>query len=148
MGAAVVMEGEAAVTDLVGEVEDTLLPVVADSVVVTHLAHSPAVALDRDSAGRGGFPLVDFLAAEITAASVIVVSVDVIATIAIVGFAISIGTLSISASLVSDIQVTPITIHTRITIHTPIRTTNVTRNAVYRFSKPLDVACSTDRIRL
>ena len=90
----------------------------------THLAHSPAVALVRDSAGRGGFPLVDFLVAEITAALVTVVSVDVIATFAIVGIAISIGTFSISASLASDIQViTPITIDTPITIHTRIRTT-------------------------
>jgi hypothetical protein len=51
---------EAAVTDLAGEVEDTLLSVV----VVTHLADSPAVALVRDSAGRGDFLLVDFLVAE------------------------------------------------------------------------------------
>ena len=42
-----------------GEVEDTLL-----SVVVTHLADSPAVALVGDSAGRGDFLLVDFLVAE------------------------------------------------------------------------------------
>jgi hypothetical protein len=120
------MEEEAAVTDLAAEVEDTLLSVavVTDSVLVTHLADSPAVALARDSAGRGGFPLVDFLVAEITAALVTVVSVDVIATFAIVGFAISIGTFSISASLASDIQViTPITIDTPITIHTRIRTT-------------------------
>jgi len=45
---------------MVGEVEDTLLSVV----VVTHLADSPAVALVRDSAGRGDFLLVDFLVAE------------------------------------------------------------------------------------
>jgi hypothetical protein len=78
-----VMVGEAAVTDLVGEavvtdsageVEDTLLSVV----VVTHLADSPAVALVRDSAGRGDFLLVDFLVAEITAALVTVVSVTIV----------------------------------------------------------------------
>ena len=78
------MVGEAAVTDLAGEVEDTLLSVV----VVTHLADSPAVALVRDSAGRGDFLLVDFLVAEITAALVTVVSVDAIATFAIVAFAV------------------------------------------------------------
>jgi hypothetical protein len=51
------MEGEAAVTDLAAEVEDTLLSVV----VVTHLADSPAVALVRDSAERGDFlPVVSF----------------------------------------------------------------------------------------
>jgi hypothetical protein len=54
-----VMAGKAAVTDLVGEVEDTLL-----SGLVMHLADSQAVALVRDSAGCGYFPLVDFLVAE------------------------------------------------------------------------------------
>ena len=53
--------------------EDTLL-----SVVVTHLADSAAVALGRDSAGRGGFLLVDFLVAQITAALVTVVSVTIV----------------------------------------------------------------------
>src|SRR5271166_5003029 len=120
MGAAVVgeavMVGEAAVTDLQGEVEETLLSVVAvtDSVVLTHLADSPAV---RDSTARGDFLLVDFLVAEITAALVTVVSVDAIATFAIVAFAILVGTLSISASMGSDIRIitrttTPITMHT------------------------------------
>ena len=70
----------------VGEVENTLL-----SVVVTHLADSPATALVRDSAGRGDFLLVDFLVAEITAALVTVVYVDAIATFAIVAFAILMG---------------------------------------------------------
>jgi hypothetical protein len=51
---------------MVGEVEDTLLSVV----VVTHLADSPAVALVRDSAGRGDFLLVDFLVAEIAVAGI------------------------------------------------------------------------------
>jgi hypothetical protein len=85
-----------------GEVEDTLLSVV----VVTHLADSPAVALVRDSAGRGDFLLVDFLVAEITAALVTVVSVDAIATFAIVAFAILMGAFSISATPALDIQVT------------------------------------------
>jgi hypothetical protein len=51
------MEGEAAVTDLAAEVEDTLLSVVVvtDSVVVTHLADSAAMVLGRDSAERGDF---------------------------------------------------------------------------------------------
>jgi hypothetical protein len=74
--------GEAAVTDLEGVVEDThLAEEVGDmllSVVVTHLADSPAVALVRDSAGRGDFLLVDFLVAEITAALVTVVSVTIV----------------------------------------------------------------------
>ena len=107
------MVGAAAVTDLEGEVEDTLLSVVVvtDSVVVTHLADSPAVL---DSARRGDFPLVDFLVAEITAALVTVVSVDAIATFGTVAFAILMGTLSISASMGSDIRIitrttTPIT---------------------------------------
>jgi hypothetical protein len=108
MGAAAAKVGEAAVTDLEGEVEDTLLSVVVvtDSVVVTHLADSPAVALVRDSAGRGDFLLVDFLVAEITAALVTVVSVDAIATFAIVAFAILMGAFSISATPALDIQVT------------------------------------------
>jgi hypothetical protein len=97
------MVGEAAVTDLAGEAEDALLSVVVvtDSAVVTHLADSPAVALVRDSAGRGDFLLVDFLVAEITAALVTVVSVDAIAT-----FAILMGAFSISAAPALDIQIT------------------------------------------
>jgi hypothetical protein len=100
---AAVMAGEAAVTDLPEEA-------VTGSVVVTHLADSPAVALVRDSAERGDFLTVDFLVTEITAALVITVSVDGIAT-----FAILMGALSISAVPALDIQITP-------TI-TPIRTT-------------------------
>src|SRR6202163_973279 len=101
------MGAEAAVTDLAGEVEDTLLSVVVvtDSGVVTPLADSPAVALVRDSAGRGDFLLVDFLVAEITAALATVVSVDAIAPFAIVAFAILMGTLSLSASMGSDIRI-------------------------------------------
>jgi hypothetical protein len=100
------MVGEAAVTDLAGEAEDTLLSVVVvtDS-VVTHLADSPAAALVRDSAGRGDFLLV----AEITAALVTVASVD----------AILMGTSSISASMGSDIRTITSTT-TRITTHTLI----------------------------
>ena len=105
------MVGEAAVTDLEGEVEDTLLSVV----VVTHLADSPAV---RDSAGRGDFLLV----AEITAVLVTVVSVDAIATFAIVAFAILVGTLSISASMGSDIRIITRT-PTRVTVRILISTT-------------------------
>ena len=45
----------------VGEAQNTLL-----SVVVTHLADSPVVALVGDSAGRGDILLVDFLVAKIT----------------------------------------------------------------------------------
>ena len=85
--------GEAAVTDLAGEVEDTLLPVV----VVTHLGDSLAEAFIRDSAGRGDLLLVDFLGAEIKAALVTVVSVDAIAT-----FAITAVSSSVLTSLASD----------------------------------------------
>jgi hypothetical protein len=108
VGAAAVTDSaeEAAVTDLAGEVEDTLLSVV----VVTPLADSPAVALVRDSAGRGDFLLVDFLVAEITAALVTVVSVDAIAT-----FAILMGAFSISAAPALDIQITPTITHIRTT---------------------------------
>jgi hypothetical protein len=60
-----------AVTALPGEV-------LTDSVVLTRLADSPAVALVRDSAGCGDFLLVDFLVAEITAALVTVVSVTIV----------------------------------------------------------------------
>ena len=111
------MVGEAAVTDLAGEAEATLLSVVVvtDSAVVTHLADSPAAALVRDSTGRGDFILV----AEITAALVTVVSVDAIATFAVVVFAILMGTSSISASMGSDIRTITSTT-TRITTHTPI----------------------------
>jgi len=101
------MVGEAAVTDLAGEAEATLLSVVVvtDSAVVTHLADSPAAALVRDSAGPGDFLLV----AEITAALVTVASVD----------ALLMGTSSISASTGSDIRTITSTT-TRITTHTPI----------------------------
>jgi hypothetical protein len=109
--AAVTDSAAAAVTDLAGEVEDTLLSVV----VVTHLADSPAVALVRDSAGRGDFLLVDFLVAEITAALVTVVSVDAIATFAVVAFAILMGAFSISAAPALDIQITPTITHIRTT---------------------------------
>ena len=97
------MVGEAAVTDLAGEAEDTLLSVV----VVTDSADSPG--------GREDFLLV----AEITAALVTVVSVDAIATFAVVVFAILMGTSSISASTGSDIRTITSTT-TRITTHTPI----------------------------
>ena len=50
------MEGEAAVTDLAGEAEDTLLSVVVtDSVVLTRLADSPGGASVQESGGRGNF---------------------------------------------------------------------------------------------
>jgi len=119
---AAVMVGEAAGTDLAGEAEDTLLAgevvthseVVTDSVVVTHLADSPAVALVRGSAGCGGFLLVDFLVVETMAASVIVVSMGEIGTFTIVGFTILMGALSILASPTLDIQITPTT-HIRTT---------------------------------
>jgi hypothetical protein len=112
----------AAGTDLAGEAEDTLLAgevvtgseVVTDSVVVTHLADSPAVALVRGSAGCGGFLLVDFLVVETMAASVIVVSMGEIGTFTVVGFTILMGALSILASPTLDIQITPTT-HIRTT---------------------------------
>jgi hypothetical protein len=109
VGEAAVMAEEEAVTDLAEEVEGTLLSVV----VVTHLADSPAVALVRDSAGRGGFLLVDSLVAEITAALVTVVSVDAIATFAIVAFAILMEAFSISAAPALDTQITPTITHIR-----------------------------------
>jgi hypothetical protein len=87
------MVGEAAVTDLAGEVEDTLLPVV----VITHLGDSLAEAFVRDSARRGDLLLVDFLGAEIEAALVTVVSVDAIAT-----FAITAVSSSVLTSVASD----------------------------------------------
>ena len=105
------MVGEAAVTDLAGEAEDTLLSVL----VVADSADSPAAALVRDSAGRGDFLLV----AEITAALVTVASVDAIATLAVVVFAILMGTSSISAPMGSDIRIITSTT-TRITTHIPI----------------------------
>ena len=111
------MVGEAAVTDLAGEAEDTPLSMaeVMDWAGVTHWADSPAAALVRDSAGGGDFLLV----AEITAVLVTVVSVDAIATFAVVVFAILMGTSSISASMGSDIRIITSTT-TRITTHTPI----------------------------
>jgi hypothetical protein len=105
------MVGEAAVADLAGEAEDTLLSVV----VGTDSADSPAAALVRDSAGRGNFLLV----AEITVALVTAVSVDAIATFAVVVFVILMETSSISASMGSDIRIITGTT-TRITTHTPI----------------------------
>src|ERR1700751_2738137 len=111
------MVGEAAVKDSAGEGGGTRLSVVVvtDSAVVTHLAASPAVALVRDSAGRGDFLLIDFLVADITAALVTVVSVDAIATFAIVAFAILMGAFSISAAPALDIQITPTITHIRTT---------------------------------
>src|SRR5258705_5749310 len=103
------MVGEAAVTDLAEEVGDTLLSVVVvtDSVVITHLADSPAVALVRDSAGRGDFLLVDFLVAEITAALVTVVSVTIVSFFnSLPGLFIGIPTI---------LTITPIWITDRIT---------------------------------
>src|ERR1700716_2352461 len=87
--------GEAAVTDLEGVGEDT------------HLADSPAVALVRDSAGRGDFLAVDFLVAEITAALVTVVSVT------IVSFFNSLPGLFIG--ILTILMITPIWITDRIT---------------------------------
>ena len=117
------MVGEAAVTDLAGEAEDTLfsVAVVTDSAVVTHLAESPAAALVVDSAGRGDFLLV----AAITAALATVVSVDASAAFAVVAFAILMGTSPISASMGSDIPIITSTTtrtitHTSIITHTPI----------------------------
>jgi hypothetical protein len=95
-------------------------------VAVVALSDSPdvsmAVALVRDSAGRGDFLPLDFLVGEITTASVTGVSMDATTTFAtttfaIVGFAILMG-LSISAAAL-DIQIIPTIIH----IITHIRTT-------------------------
>ena len=105
------MAGEAAVTDLAGEGEDTLLALA----VVTHLADSPAAAFVRDSAGRADF----LLLTEIMVVLVTVVSVDASATFAVVACAILMGTSPISASMGSDIQIITSTT-TRITTHTPI----------------------------
>jgi hypothetical protein len=114
------VEGEAAVTDLAGEAEDTLLSVVVtDSVVLTRLADSPGGASVQDSGGRGNF--LAFLVAGIAAALVTAVSVDAVATFAIVAFAILTGTFSISDSMASDTRIITRTT-TRITIHTHIRT--------------------------
>ena len=109
--------GGAAVTDLEGEVEETLLSVVVvtDSVVLTRLADSPGGASVQESGGRGNF--LAFLVAGIAAALVTAVSVDAVAT-----FAILTGILSVSASMASDTRTTT-RIITRITIHTHIRTT-------------------------
>ena len=111
------MVGEAAVTDLAGEAEHTLLSVavVTDSAVVTHLADSLAEASVGDSAKRKHF----LLASAITAALVTVVSVDVIATFAVVVFAILMKTSLIRASMGSDIRII-ISTTTRITTDTPI----------------------------
>jgi hypothetical protein len=111
------MVGEAAVMDLAGEAEDTLLSVavVTDSAVVTDLADPPARALVLDLPGRGDFLLV----VEITTVLVTVVSVDAIATFAVVVFAILMETSSILASMGSDIRTITSTT-TRITTHTPI----------------------------
>jgi hypothetical protein len=82
--------GEAVVTDLAGEVEDMLLSVV----VVTHLADSPAVALVRDSAGPGDFPLVDFLIAEM----MVVSGIATLGTMGISGIGTN-GIIAISSTI-------------------------------------------------
>jgi hypothetical protein len=119
------MWGEAAVMDLAGKADGTLLSVavVTDSALVAHLAASPAAALVRDSAGRGD----SLLLAAITAVLVTVASVDAIATFTVVVFAILIGISSISASMGSDIQIITSTT-TRITTYTPITTHTPTSN--------------------
>ena len=112
------MAGEAAVTDLAGEAEDTPLSVVVtDSVVLTRLAGSPGAVSVQDSGGRGNF--LAFLVAGIAAALVTAVSVDAVAT-----FAILARTLSVSASMASDTRIITRTT-TRIAIHTHIRTTSI-----------------------
>ena len=98
------MVGEAAVTDLAGEVEDTLLPV-----VVTHLADSLAEAFVRDSAGRGDLLLVEFLGAEVEAALATVVFVDAIATFAITAVSSSVLTSPASDFLIGGIPTTTTT---------------------------------------
>src|SRR5260370_30667535 len=88
--------------DLPGEWEGALL-----SVVVTHWADLPAVALVRDSAGCGDFLLGDFLVAEITAALVTVVSVTIVSFFnSLPGLFIGIPTI---------LTITPIWITDRIT---------------------------------
>jgi hypothetical protein len=108
------MVGEAAVTDLWGEVEDTLL-----QVVVTHLADSLAEAFVRDSAGRGDLLLVDFLGAEIKAA-LAVVSVDAIATFAIIAVSSSVLTSVASDSLFGGTPTTTTTDTMDILTMTPL----------------------------
>jgi hypothetical protein len=108
------MVGEAAVTDLGGEVEDTLLPV-----VVTHLADSLAEAFVRDSAGRGDLLLVDFLGAEMKAA-LAVVSVDAIATFAIIAVSSSVLTSVASDSLFGGTPTTTTTDTMDILTMTPL----------------------------
>src|SRR5690348_531303 len=88
---------------MAGEAEDTLL-----SVVVTHLADSPAVVLVKDSVGRQDLLQVDFLVAEITAALATVVSVTV------VSFFNSMAGLFIGIPII--LTITPIWITDRITI--------------------------------
>jgi hypothetical protein len=110
--------GEAAVTDLAVEVEDTLLPVV----VVTHLGDSLAEAFVRDSAGRGDLLLVDFLGAEIKAALVTVVSVDAIATFAITAVSSSVLTSVASDFLIGGTPTTTTTDTMDILTMTPLTT--------------------------
>ena len=95
---------------------------VTDSVVVTHLADSPAV---RDSAARADFLVAGFLVAQITPALMTVVSVDALAT-----FAILMGTLSISASMGSDIR-RYYPYDYPITIHTPMTTTVLIKASIF-----------------
>ena len=122
-----VMVGEAAVTDLGGEVEDTLL-----SGMVMHLADSQAVALVRDSAGCGYFPLVDFLAAEMMAVSGIAtlgtMGISEIATNGIIAISLTIlislrSVFLIGGTLTTDTSTTDIPTRMRITIpHRPTMT--------------------------
>lgn len=116
-GGEAVMVGEAVVTDLAREVEDTVL-----SVVVTHLADSLAAAFVRDSAGRGDLLLVDFLGAEIEAALVTVVSVDAIATFAITAVSSSVLTSVASDFLIGGTPTTTTTDTMDILTRTPLTT--------------------------
>ena len=122
-----VMAGEAAVTDLAGEAVTLLSVVVTDSVVLTRLADSPGAASVQDSGGRGDF--LAFPVAGIAAALVTAVSVDAIATFGTVAFAILMGTLSISASMGSDIRIITRTT-TPMTMHTPITTTMLIKASI------------------
>jgi hypothetical protein len=122
---AAVMEGEealvvamaaaAAAISLVGAVAGTPLWEVAVAALSDSPDVSTAVALVRDSVGRGDLLPLDFLVGEITNASVIGVSMDATTTFAIVGFAILMGPFSISVAAALDIQIIPTITHIRTT---------------------------------
>jgi hypothetical protein len=124
-GGEAVMAGEAAVTDLAGEVEDTLLSGM-------HLADSQAAALVRHSAGRGYFPLVAEMMAVSGIATLGTMGISGITTNAIIGISSTIlislrSVFLIGGTLTTETLTTNIPTRMRTTIPHRLTVTSIGR---------------------